>query len=64
MYFLNIFAYFCCLFLNFVNKSCSNAEKDDFDQRMSCKAPVCLSKYTTLKKLGMSDIFCMEAGDL
>ena len=27
-------------------KFCSNPEKNDFDQRMACGAPVCWSKYT------------------
>ena len=31
----------------FVTKTCLDAEKDDSDQWMVCKAPVCLSKYTT-----------------
>ena len=29
-------------------KTCFNAETNDFDQRTACRAPVCWSKYTTL----------------
>ena len=29
-------------------KTCFNAEKNDFDQPMACRAPVCWSKYTTI----------------
>ena len=29
-------------------KTCLNAEKEDFDQRMACEAPVRWSKYTTV----------------
>ena len=30
-------------------KTCFNAETNDFDQRMACEAPVCWSIYTTSK---------------
>ena len=30
-------------------KTCLNAKKNDFDQQMLCRAPVCWSKFTTTK---------------
>ena len=29
-------------------KTCFNAEKNDFDQQMACRVPVCWSKYTKM----------------
>ena len=53
-------ACFSCYFLYFPfffpfvtendEKTCFKTEANDFDQLTACRAPICLSKYTTLNK--------------
>ena len=51
--FLHKKCYFCALLSLFSismekdEKTCFNADTNDFDQRMARRAPVCWSKYTT-----------------
>ena len=43
---------FLCIFISFLVLCLlfsKNHQKDDFDQQMACKSPVCWSKYTTVK---------------
>ena len=48
--FLVVILQFFTFFLFFDIKTSKNAEKNDFDLRTACAAPVCWLKYTTMVK--------------
>ena len=48
-----LFSFFFPFVMNKEGKACFNAETNDFDQRMTCGAPVCWSKYTSAMKLAL-----------